>query len=714
MPTVNIKTDYGAVGDGQIATVNATFSSASNNLTVFSNIFAAGDVGKYIAVAGWIATSGPNPLGVSGSGAGTVNNTIASISSAWNGTSMTVVLGGPAAGLSVSNVSTNIEWGSNDTPAFAAFNTAQAAQLNVTLLIPAGRYLMISGVSGFGGSSLAIGSTIATLTVTGSGGPTISDFLGGGAGCALGFNGAPLYNDNTAESLIQTVSAGASVLHTITPTDANKYAPNTWAWMTGYDAQGFGSPPSPQWAEFVYITAVDGAAGTVTLSAPLRNSYKSTWPKWVFGSPGVGTPTYTGGAYSLGGPATLYLINSVRWDRTQTWSGVNFLSSTTLFNCGIRDITIDNANFESFGPNCSFNRNFTLTNSHIPSLWELDKDTDYCTIRGCTIRGFYGPQSPSPYNVVLDNCVIEFNFPNTSDRWTITNCTLPSNISFGPSSYGASSSVAFSGTSFAALISPGGAQENDISGVGAWSCTNGLMSRTKNAGTWEPPQFAVPGSYFGLSGRYSFINPVWKCIDIWESGGILYLQTNQSGGFPLGFTGSPILFARAAPPLVSFSGNTGADDAISLSNVGVSHRYGSRWDKTYSGNVGASNTAAHLIAVWGTPTFVRITVNPGYSAGTVALNAFVLSKPGNTEVVWNPIIDLTIPGLRTITTSGVTGTAGADSGLAFPNGGNVWLVDNQIVPAMSGAVGAGSVRIEIQTDQGFSISTIPFVLRLHA
>lgn len=709
MPTVDIKTDYGAVGDGQIATVNATFNSASNSLTVFTQIFAAGDITKFICVSGWltaVGSNGANPAGGQGSAAVTANGTINSISAAWNGTSMTVVLGGPAASRSISSVATQIEWGSDDRPAFEAFNTAQTGQSNVTLTIPSGRYLLVTGTGG-GGASLPIGQTIATLNVTVSGSPTLSDMLGGGAGPTLNFNGAPLYNDNTAESLIQTVSAGSTVLSMVTIADASKYTANTWAWMTGYDTQGFGSPPNPQFGEFVKITAVNAGAGTVTINSPLRYSYKSTWPKWGFGTPGSGAPNYTGGSFSLGGPATLYLIQSALWDVDHTWDGVNFRATPTLQNMGGRNMTVKNSTFESFGPNVSFQRDCTFDNIVVPTQWELDKDTDYLTVSNSTISGFFGPQSPSPFNVTLNNVTVTNQFPATGANYTIINCTLPTDVQFGPNAYGAPTSVSVSGTSFAGQLLLGGVKEVDINTTGAYSCSNGLITRLKAGGTGAPPQWAFPGLYFFLGSRYNYENAAWKVLDVYDDGTTLYIQTNQSTGFPTPVSGSAIS-AITAPPLISFSGCTGSDDAVSWSNVTANRIQFSQWNKTYSGNIGAAS-AAHQIKIAGQVVSIRITVAAGYSAGTLNLNGpFVIAKPGNTEATWSPVIDLTTTGVRTITPAGAN-SLGSDSGLALPNSGNVWLVDNQITPAMSGAVGAGSATIEISANLGFGLGTVGLI-----
>jgi hypothetical protein len=196
---------------------------------------------------------------------------------------------------------------------------------------------------------------------------------------------------------------------------------------------------------------------------------------------------------------------------------------------------------------------------------------------------------------------------------------------------------------------------------------------------------------------------VWKCVDIYESAGTLFLQTDQSvSSFPTPTNGSPggsIGVAAVIPKLVSYTGNTGTDAAVGW----VPGRFFSHWLNTYT-------ATGQLVTVWGQVVSIKITVNAGYSAGTFTLGVggiFVLYKPQNTDHVWNPSIDLTIAGIRTITPSGVTG------------GGSVWLVSNQITPTITSAVGSGSVQLEILTDQGFpadvtSVSTAFTITHGHA
>lgn len=700
--SVDIKSTYGAVGDGQLQTLTVTFANGSGNLRVFSNTFSGADVttpNKKIAVQGWVAADGSNPLG----------SALANITAVGSFASghQDVTLDVPAQ-LSATAANKLVDWGTDDTAAVAALNTAQAGNSNVVLTVPAGRYCGAKA----GASSLQIGNGILSLTVNGTGGPTFSDMLGVGSGWALNFNGSPLFNDNLAESLVQTVAAGATVLHMVTAADAAKYTVGDWSWMTGFDVQGFGTPPNPFWAEFVQITAKDSVAGTVTIASPLKNSYKSTWPKWGFGTVGPGAPTYAGdggvnGLFSLGGPATLYLIKQ-GWNGVQTWNGVNFGSYLTLLNCTARRMIINNATFESFGPNVSFQQSFSADNITVPALWELDKGSENFTLTNSTVRSFM-VQNPSPFNVVLDNVTVQTNsLSATTKRWTARNCSFQDSISFGPSAYGVGEYLNISNSSLAGQTIVQGLKEGDITGAGAYSMSGGVITRLRSGGTGAPPQWAIPGNFCFFGSRFNYEDPGFRVLDVYTDGTTLFIPTDQAGGFPSVVSPATQLnIITAPPPNFTFTNCTGCDDAVSWSAVTPSKPLYSQWKRTYSGNIGAIN-AAHQIKIAGQLVSIKITVNAGYSAGTFNLGGpglAVIKKPANViDTSWDPQFDLTMPGVRTIHSDGtVTGTAGADSGLVPQNSGNIWLVDNQFTAAMSGAVGSGSVTLEITTDQGISL-----------
>ncbi len=677
MPTFDIKADFGAAGNGQKVTATAVLSLSTPTLfSVTSNIFTTGDVGKKLAIAGAIATSDANPLGA-------LLTTISSVSAFAGG--VQTAFFSDSATVAISSASTLLEWGSNDNAAFTSFNGSAAGLSGVILNVPAGRYCFASAGSGNG-----MGFGVPELTIQGAGTAAFADMLGGGNGFFMGSVLSVLFNDNTKEAKIQTVSAGTSTLTLVTASQTSIFSANTWAWMTGFDDQGFGSPPNPQFGEFVFITAI--GSGSVTIQTPLRNSYKSTWPAWVLGSPT---------AFSLGGPATLYSMEQ-NWSAAHIYNDIIFESNATLFNCNARNVTINRGSSEVYGPNVSMQESFSLDSHNVPTQWEFDKGTTSASISNCTVHAFVGFSS-WPENLTLNNVTIQTfanGFPN---KTTISNCTFQGTEFFGTQSYGADSSLTVSNTVFAARM-------DTITGIGeqlqtnGYSMSGGVIQRARAGGDGGPPQWAIPGFFCFFGSRYQTDGGLFKVIDVTADATNIYIQTDQAGGFPTIVSPATANSVNIClPPSWNFSGCTGADEFVVWS-ANPSKRLGQYWLTTYNGNIGTSQAN---IRVWGTAVQVKITVGAGYTAGTFNLDSpFVVQKPQNVETNWTPVIDLTAAGTRTILPSGVTGTAGSDTGLALPNNGNVWIVPNQITPKMTSALGPGTVTLEIVTNQGFPIGTV--------
>lgn len=689
--SVDIKSTYGAVGDGQIATTTCSMTIGTNVLTVTNNLFVGGDIGKLIAIPGAvpIPPDGTNALG-------TLLTTISSVAAFSVGTQVIHTVDN--ATVTVSAVSQQIEWGTDDNTPFTNFHNAQQGLSGVVLTVPAGRYCF--GLAGQRSNLFTIG--ITGLTINGTGNPVFTDMMGGGNGIFMGGALNVLFNDNQAEILTQDVNKGATVIPFVTVGDTSKITVNNWYWMTGFDTQGFGFPPNVEYAEYIFVTAVDTIGGTVTVSSPLKNSYKAHWPKWVNGSSGSGPPTYTGGQSSLGGPATIYLVQQT-WDAVHVYNGVGWRSTPTLMNANIRDVTLTNCFAEVFSVNVSQQQNCTINNlGSVPTLWELDKGTENFTLRNTTCRGFT-ISSPSPYNVTLDTVTVTNQMGASTKNWTAANCTFPMQVSFGPASYGTGSLVSISNSSFGGQLIPGGVKETDVAGTGGYSMSNGIITRSKFGGTGSPPQWAIPGQYCFFGSRHNYEHS-FKVLDIID-GSTLQIVTDFPGGFPTPVSpATTISIITAPPPDFTFNSCTGCDDATSWSGVPAHLPQFSRWNLTYTGNIG--NSAIHTVKVAGKLVSMKFTVNSGYTGGTFNIGGpFVINNTTNADVSWNPTIDLTTPGVRLITPSVPPTPLGADANLTPPNSGNITLTEDQMQATMSGVTGSGSITLEIVADQGISLST---------
>lgn len=669
MPTKDIKADYGAVGDGQIATRTLTTSGAGNKtLTATASTWGAGVAGNKISIQGAGIVSGANPLGA-------FLTTIAARAS-----DVEITLQ-DSPDTPLSSASKLLEWGTNDNTAFTNFKNDFQGQTGVVLNIPAGRYCFASG-----GSSNGFGFGIRGLQVVGvAGSSTLTDMLGVGNGVFLGSVLAAQINDSSHEARLATVSAGSSSLTLSNVSDASKFSANTWALLTSYDLQSFGYPTNPLQVEWVYITGISGAS--VTLNAPLSYTHKSTWPHW---------------AADEAGPATLYAI-SQNWDADHEYINVIVSANATVFNCVGRSITFTGGSAPAFAPNCSSIKNFVASGLDLSTAanWEIDKLNKDVTLSGVTMRGIFF-QSPSAETITLDGCTITVGLGG-SPRHLIANNTSFADAVFGPSSYGCSSSIYLEDCSISDFSNFGGVAESDVFGAGGYSynSSTGVITRAKVGGGGAPPQWAFPNTWTLYGSRY-IAEGVFKVIDITEDGTNIYIETNLSGAFP-----SPVApatqFSFKTHPAVrsTFVNCTGHDAAVSWSTLDAEAPLYSGWNLTYTGNIGTTKPA---IQIFGEIISVKFIVNVAYSGGTLNLDGpFVIEKPNNTERIWSPVIDLTQVGTRTITRSGAIGSAGSDSGLTLPGTGGIWLVPGQITPKMSGATGSGNVTLIISVDQGIAL-----------
>lgn len=118
----NVKT-YGATGNYRVV-ADAAMGSGSTTLTSASAVFTAGDVGKYIAVAG-AGTAGANLF-----------TTIAGFT---NSTTIVLTAGNTSGGAISGKL---VEWGTDDTAAFQAAVTAAVAAGGGTVYAPTGSYFV--------------------------------------------------------------------------------------------------------------------------------------------------------------------------------------------------------------------------------------------------------------------------------------------------------------------------------------------------------------------------------------------------------------------------------------------------------------------------------------------------------------------------------------------------------------------------------------------
>lgn len=675
MVAKNIKTDYGAVGDGQ--KINATISLTpigSTDLVVTGNYFKdPDDIGKPIAIQDAGAFDSQSLLS-------NLRATIAAVG-AFSGGVQHITLNTGAI-QAVASAAKDIEWGTDDHAAFNTFVALFQSQTGVELDMPAGRYCVVGG--SFNNISMGISALRVVGASTVPATSIISDLLGTGQGMFFGsrpFGG--VFSDNLHNALTEAVSAGSTTIILKNLSDAALFSINTYALMTGFETQDTSGAPSNQaFFEYVYITGISGK--NITIREPTNLSYKTTWPHYFGGS------IFT---LDCGGPAMLYAIDQ-RWDCSHEYIdiGIEQLQGENLL-CG-RSITQTRGHGHSIGP--SQIKKYTLTDFTNQSFVEVDKMISEVEVDGGTHYG-YDFQSADPWKWTMRNATVTNVMNGTPARFIADNCVFPASMSFGPHSYGPCEVVYCKSCTFPSLI-VNSASENDVLGAGGYTYHNGgSFTRAQSGGA---PTWARPNGYVAIEGdlpqSYAF-----KVFDVQGDGTTITISTNLPDNwqdkFPHVNNGGAIKFRAHPCKNLTFINCVGCDTAKAFSNLLPCTPWGEGWNLTYTGDIGTSKP---VIPVFGKVVSIKFTVNVAFSAGSFNLGGpFVVKQSDGTKVIYSPSIDLTRTGQRVVTPLGVTGAGGLDSPLDLPDV-NTWLSDNQITPQMIGATGSGSITLEIVTDQG--------------
>lgn len=471
--TCNLITGVASVGgpctptttcNGDKQTVTLTISTPppfSPSITVFSNQFSGADVNKAIKVPG-IGNSGGDYAGV-----------ITAVG-AFNGTSQVVTVS-PNTGTQVTSASKAVTYGSNDAPAFAAFNTwarANQGSTNQTVLtIPAGANCWFgagSAISGYSNNLWA--AAINNLIVEGTGATLDSvdgsAFTFGGLGTC--FKG--LTSPTGCSARINSVSANSS---TVTLTAASysagyisRFSVGTRILIGGLDPQalfdpntGYGDPVNLWAFEWKTITAICNNTGScpgaavITLDSPTTLDYSDQWPEYndgdLFHS-------------DSGGPASIWALDP-SWETTQEYRGLTISQAGQTYGRG-RSLTYRNVTFtgdhggiptenESFS---AINTDYGFTNMEtdklvgtmlfdgvtIAKVVNQSTATKRLIIRNSTFS--LGLDGGAQYTEISDSSlgawapgIFAYGSLRPTDTTTCTRCTIASiNYTFGPTTSG--------------------------------------------------------------------------------------------------------------------------------------------------------------------------------------------------------------------------------------------------------------------------------------
>jgi hypothetical protein len=597
----------------------------------------------------------------------------------------------------------------DDAPKFNDFGDwciANQGSDQIVLTIPSGTYLWDSGDVNTNNWT----SGINDLHVVGESNPTLQRSLAtGGHYFFLGGGGQVSSPDFSAR--LQSVLRGSTTVNLIDVGDASLFNVNDWALITGFclQADGGGYPSNPQWFEWVEIT--DISSSTITLSAPLRYTYLSTWPVYDDGT----TDTNT----DQGGPATLYAIPQ-SWNCTHLYEGFTVDQPEIGVPARGRVMEFLNVSCPTLVPTQT--KLTTITNNTQTGSLEVDKlitelvwnsvtsnivefqtgSVDIFRINDCTITSMQG----GPKRLIANNSTITTFAPGCwaygrSDEIELRDCVVPTLalkgiLHKGPGDVGVN--VAYTMVNGVIIIPDGG---------------GGVM------GEGSPPSWAVPDTWCFWSGQKES-ETGFRINNVTRDSTNTYVHTSLSGGFPDVPLTSGKLFIQTHPcPQASGSGNTGSAWAVDLNNTGAQNKpLFSYSNRTYTGS--DTDGEPEPVKLWGRIVSVVVTVTQAYTGVQPTLTAHIFNPqrqldPDNSVSLWDPDIDLKEVGTRTITADSVTGAVGNDT-LVAP--GAVWFCQDQQLTFSEDVSGEASglwpiFTVEVTTDQGVVPSFVaPLNLRL--
>jgi uncharacterized membrane protein len=466
---------------------------------------------------------------------------------------------------------------------------------------------------------------------------------------------------------VESVAAGSNRVTLLNRAQVSLFAVGKYALMAGIDMMGYGFPINPYYFQFVKVTTVDAATGSITFAAPLTDSYKKTWPHYN-----------SGNRYEVdqGGPATLYELDP-SWDTEFEYRGLTFATPAKQIYASGRRITYTDITFLDGCPIPTQNEVWTANNLTIPassscSTIEADKLVDKLIFNGGTFRSIIF-QSAS-INTFETNATNVTGYIVGTPKKAIINNSIVAGLGMGTPYFGATSEVVCSNSTIRSILNVYGIRETIVGQGHADTMAEGVISIPN---TRLPVRWAVPGAkmfWATSSGEVAG----FTVTDLSQDANNTYIHTSLSGGFPPVPRGTDeSLAVRGDPvPKLTFTNCTGSAEADDLSRAPAGEPIYSYTKRTYSGAIGTGvNLTAQqpYIPIWGTLVSIKINV---VKADTGAHNALLLSTPmlavrGASGINYTPEINLMAAGERVITPTGITGALPGDVLQKTP--GDVWM-----------------------------------------
>lgn len=680
MTTKNIVVDYGAVADADYATAVLTTSGVGNkNVASTTAIFGTAVAGMTIRIGG------------AGGAGETLVDTIASVT---NTTHIVLTTG---ASTSLSSVSHQIAWGTDDTAAIAAFN-AEFNGSSADLVWPAGKYI-------FAANNTVMGKGLRSCLMTGTG-ATLIGSIEFGAG-AFGFPKALDGSSNPLYALTQPVYAGATSATLVDPSKTSLFVPGNKAMLGSCGLQGPSSlPPNLFFFQYLQVSAASG--GLISFTEAVTDTHLTSYPQLDMGSQSD---------CNLGGPAALYRLPDF-FETSVHYKGFTFVPdeargmNVTGWDLWFEDITCPG--IAAFSTSSLWHGRFTNCQC-VNAAWEMDKLIDTITLDGTTNFLRIQHQSSSPRLMTVNNATVG-EMRGTPKRLVADGLTT-SSLSLGVQGYGRTDSVQISNSTISAFSTTQSVAESNIEST--YTLNSGKISINLSN---EPPHWSIPGTYFTFGGSFDS-NGMYRVGDFTSDASKFNVATSIIGGWPT-ITGARSLQVHPCPVL-ALSNCTGCAEVVDFSQVGARGRpvqsYSKRAGAPFSYDGSLQNPTGPKI--WGYPTAIEIIISQAYSgAGSLTLDAMGQGRAGGeesgTQTNWNPQVNAKIAGTRTWTLAG--GWLGTQFGDSLSNPpAAMWLAGIQSPHLSTDVTGqASNVRpifsVEITSNQGIQPSmVIPLRLRLH-
>lgn len=707
MPTHDLVTHHGGVGDGQRVTLNCSITSGSNVFLPSSNIFSSGDIGKtmfLVAGGGFVMSQ----ITITAYNAGTGAITLSDVAPS-----------------TLTNTSTDVLWGTDNTAAFADYATWAQAQVGLVILtIPAGRFCWKSTFSN------RPNLNVKQVRWQGAGPTTIlSQFLQNqmyfGGNDPVVHKGLTISGGNSAR--IDTALAGATTFHLKdTATYGSRVTAGLFCFVTGYDMQGvnnsaYGYPPNPFFYEHNQVATFNAGTGIGTFVTPLTQTYKDTWPNWNSGSSGEADP---------GGPATIYICDS----SYDTAVELNDFILDNPYNQSVchgrsaiqnRLVMTGTAGLYPT-QNGYFEANFCDYSSTGLSL-EMDKINDTVVFNDC-IFDILDFQSASP-NVCYINRGSANRISGSPKRLIIDGLAFTGPIAkfqAGAASFGRTDEVQMSNCTGLKEFATGGASQTGDHGGGfsaTMTMSGGVLSwaKTINDGTGaqeNPARCMVPGTWVLLDFKY-----LVQIIDAWEDGTTVFFSTTLNGSWPFTFT---TLNVHPAPRFTMRNCTGTAPELEDWNQAPARIPLYSYSKRTVVGgpSSGTALPASAKPLLWGKLATEKINVTVPYVAGplTVLDNQFtnrpyIKRSDYSSGSDFGNVVNMAIAGERVIrSATTATNAKSGDTLMNMTSAGevNFWNAGNSS-PVFSANVSNGetpTATIEYVMDQGIPPVVPTAVMRL--